>query len=114
MNEDTTDQTPPQIKSASADLVSLVAALIFAAAGVMVLAGESLAELDPVVLAGIALVAIGLARIVMVPVRATARSRARRAARDDPEDEGEAEADDPGEDSNEDSDEDRVQDQVKD
>lgn len=110
MSEDMTEQPPPQIKSASVDLASLVAALIFAAAGAIVLAGESLAEVDPVVLAGIALIAIGVARIVMVSVRASARRRVLRAAQNDPEDPGE----DPNEGSGEDPDEDRGQDQVTD
>jgi len=83
MNQDKTAQAPPPSKSASGDLVSLVAALIFAAAGSMVLAGQSLAEVDPVVIAGIALVALGLARIVMVPLRAITRRRTRRAAQDE-------------------------------
>ncbi len=130
MNEDMTVQTPPKSKSASADLVSLVAALIFGAAGVIVLAGESLAEVDPVVLAGIALIAIGVARIVMVPVQASARRRALRAERDDSEtpdpdeDAGQDSGEDPGETPDPDENpgeapdsgeaEDRLQDKVKD
>ncbi|MDE0067334.1 MAG: hypothetical protein OXN44_10760 [Acidimicrobiaceae bacterium] len=100
MNEDMAEHTSPQGKSASADLVSLVAALIFTAAGVIVLAGESLAEVDPVVLAGIALIAIGAARVVMLPVRASARRRALRAGHDAPE--GEDPSEDPSADSGED------------
>ena len=76
MNEELTVESSRQHKLASVDLVSLVAALIFAAAGVIALAGESLADVDPVVLAGVALIAIGAARFVAVPIRSSARRRA--------------------------------------
>ena len=76
MNEESTVESSGQPKLASVDLVSLVAALVFAAAGAIVLAGESLADVDPVVLAGVALIAIGVARFVAVPVRSRARRRA--------------------------------------
>ena len=76
MDEESTVESSRQPRLASVDLVSLVAALIFAAAGAIVLAGESLAEIDPVVLAGVALIAIGVARFVAVPVRSRARRRA--------------------------------------
>ena len=69
MNEELTVESSRQNKLESVDLVSLVAALIFAAAGAIALAGESLADVDPVVLAGVALIAIGVARFVAVPVR---------------------------------------------
>jgi len=114
MSEDMSAQTQPQSKTSSADLVSLVAALIFGAAGVIVLAGESLADIDLVVLAGVALIVIGAARFVMAPVRAIARRRSLRAERaaldPGPEDSGQ----DPNEDSAEEPDEDRVRDQVVD
>ncbi|MCY3849323.1 MAG: hypothetical protein OXF75_00795 [Acidimicrobiaceae bacterium] len=107
--------TQPQSKKSSADLVSLVAALIFGAAGVIVLAGESLADIDLVVLAGVALIVIGAARFVMAPVRAIARRRSLRAERAalDPGPEDEDPSED-GEDSAEEPDEDRVRDQVTD
>ena len=76
MNEELTVESSRQNKLESVDLVSLVAALIFAAAGAIALAGESLADVDPVVLAGVALIAIGVARFVAVPVRSRARRRA--------------------------------------
>ncbi len=76
MNQNTTPKSSTQHKIASADLVSLVAALIFGAAGVVSLAGEPLAEIDLVVLAAAALVVIGLTRFVVVPVRSRARRRA--------------------------------------
>ena len=76
MNEELTVESSRQNKLESVDLVSLVAALIFAAAGAIALAGESLADVDPVVLAGVALIAIGVARFVAVPVRSGARRRA--------------------------------------
>ena len=76
MNEELTVESSRHHKLASADLVSLVAALIFAAAGAIALAGESLVDIDPVVLAGVALIAIGVARFVAVPVRSGARRRA--------------------------------------
>lgn len=76
MEEESTVESPGQSRLASVDLVSLVAALIFAAAGGVVLAGEPLADFDPVVLAGVALVVIGAARFVAVPVRSRARRRA--------------------------------------
>ena len=76
MNEELTVESSRQNKLESVDLVSLVAALIFAAVGAIALAGESLADVDPVVLAGVALIAIGVARFVAVPVRSGARRRA--------------------------------------
>lgn len=80
MNEDMTVKSPAvkspaQSKLVSVDLVSLVAALIFGTAGALVLAGESLADIDLVVLVGIVLIAIGAARFVAVPLRASARRR---------------------------------------
>ena len=75
MNEELTVESSRQNKLESVDLVSLVAALIFAAAGAIALAGESLADVDPVVLAGVALIAIGVARFVAVPVRSRAGRR---------------------------------------
>ncbi len=75
MDEELTVESSGQPKLASVDLVSLVASLVFAAAGAIVLAGESLADIDPVVLAGVALIAIGVARFVAVPVRSRARRR---------------------------------------
>lgn len=79
-------QPEPLPRSASVDLVSLVAALVFAAAGAVVLAGEPLAEIDPVVLAGAALVAVGVARFVAVPLRSRARRRAAAKAEGDQDD----------------------------
>ena len=76
MNEESTTESSGQPRLASVDLVSLVAALIFAAAGAVVLAGESLADIDPVVLVGVALIAVGAARFVAVPLRSRARRRA--------------------------------------
>ncbi len=76
MDEESTVESSGQPKTTSVDLLSLVAALTFAAAGAIVLAGESLADIDPVVLAGVALIAIGAARFVAVPVRSRARRRA--------------------------------------
>ncbi len=76
MDEELTVESSGQPKLASVDLLSLVAALIFAAAGAIVLAGESLADIDPVVLAGVALIAVGAARFVAVPLRSRARRRA--------------------------------------
>ena len=76
MDEELTVESSGQNKLESVDLVSLVAALIFAAAGAIVLAGDSLADIDPVVLAGVALIAIGVARFVAVPVHSRARRRA--------------------------------------
>ena len=86
MNEELTVESSRQNKLESVDLVSLVAALIFAAAGAIALAGESLADVDPVVLAGVALIAIGVARFVAVPVRSRARRRALEA--EPPEEQG--------------------------
>ena len=86
MNEELTVESSRQNKLESVDLVSLVAALIFAAAGAIALAGESLADVDPVVLAGVALIAIGVARFVAVPVRSRAGRRALEA--EPPEEQG--------------------------
>ena len=76
MDEESTVESSGQSRLASVDLLSLVSALIFAAAGAIVLAGEPLADADPVVLAGVALIVIGIARFVAVPVRSRARRRA--------------------------------------
>ncbi len=76
MDEESTVESSGQPKLASVDVVSLVAALVFAAAGAIGLAGESLVDVDPVVLAGVALIAIGAARFVAVPLRSRARRRA--------------------------------------
>ncbi len=76
MDEDSTVKSSRQPRSVAFDAVSLVAALIFAAAGTVALAGESLSDIDPVVLAGAALIAVGAARFVAVPVRSLARRRA--------------------------------------
>ncbi|MCQ3807546.1 MAG: hypothetical protein OXB92_16200 [Acidimicrobiaceae bacterium] len=81
MDEESTVESSAQSRTASLDVVSLVAALIFAAAGAIVLAGESLADVDPVVLVGAVLIAIGAARFVAVPVRSRARRRARQVGR---------------------------------
>lgn len=76
MDGEPTVDSSRRSRLAAVDQLSLVAALIFAAAGAVVLAGESLAETDPVILAGVALIAIGVARFVAVPVRSRARRRA--------------------------------------
>lgn len=78
MNDDTTMQSSISGKLASADSVSLVAALVFGAAGLIALAGTSLADLDPVVFAGLALLLIGIARFVVVLVRARARRQSQK------------------------------------
>ena len=94
MNEELTVERSRQHKLASADLVSLVAALIFGAAGAIALAGESLADIDPVVLAGVALIVIGAARFVAVPVRSRARRRALEAEPAEEQDQAQAETQD--------------------
>lgn len=86
MNQDTTVESPAQSKLASTDLISLVVALLFGTAALLVLAGESLADIDPVVLAGIALITIGVARFVAVPLRASARRRAQEHAQGEDQD----------------------------
>lgn len=76
MSEDTTPESATRHKLRSFDSVSLVAALIFTAAGIVGLVGESLADIDLVVLAGVALVATGVARFASVPLRSRARRKA--------------------------------------
>lgn len=75
MNEDTTTESSAPPKSRTVDPFSLVAGLVFATAGIVGLIGEPLADIDLVVLAGVALVAIGVGCFVVVLLRSRTRRR---------------------------------------
>ena len=78
MNDDMTVETSKPGKLALVDPGALVAALVFGAAGLIALAGTSLADVDPVVLAGVTLLVIGIARFVVVLLRARARRQSQK------------------------------------